>query len=463
MNLLKKTLVAAGVATAVLATGAAQAATVNNPTVSALGVVNLVASKFVANESVKTVLDLPTVTVTLGAAEAFSVDDSVTITLSTGVFGAAGTLASTGGGTFALISGGAKSATAVYRVTGAAAVASTVTLTGATVTGTAIAANSAVTTGVAMSGFVGGAATALFSSPLTTYSMQLVPVMTAAITASAGTFDVAKGFAALTTGTGTTSATTGVSTTTGGAVITTTVGAGSAIAANTAGIPASVPAAAATLVTISGPMTGVAAITDANINPTSALGVATAGAATGRYTIDTATNTATGTQVATGGASATRISFAGTSAYDASVYTATVSRLADGAAYAANASLKSGTAFAFSRNGSSFTTNSFGALNKLTVTDRSGALGGVGADGAIAITAFDAAGAAVTCTGLTIANLPNNGTTTIQGADLTAACVGAKRIEGIVNSTTIFVSNTKITAEGATSQSGGNNTTSIAN
>jgi hypothetical protein len=314
-----------------------------------------------------------------------------------------------------------------------------------------------------MSGFVGGAATALFSSPLTTYSMQLVPVMTATIVAAAGTFDVAKGFAALTTGTGTTSATTGVSTTTGGAVITTTVGAGSAIGANTSGIPASVPAAASTLVTIAGPMTGVAAITDANINPTSALGVATAGAATGRYTIDTATNTATGTQVAIGGASSTKISFAGTSAYDASVYTATVSRLVDGAAYAANASIKAGTAFAFGRNGSSFTTNSFGALNKMTVTDRSGALGGVGADGAIGITAYDAAGAAVTCTGLTIANLPNNGTTTIQGADVMAACPGAKRIEGIVNSTTIFSSNTKITAEGATSQSGGNNTTSIAN
>jgi hypothetical protein len=463
MNLLKKTLVAAGVATAVLATGAAQAATVNNPTVSALGVVNLVASKFVANESVKTVLDLPTVTVTMGATETLSVDDSVTFTLSNGVFGAAGTVASTNSGALALISGGAKSATAVYRVTTAAsAAASVITLTGATVTGTAIADNAAVTTGVAMSGFVGGAQTSLFSSPLTSYSMQLVPVMTATIVPAVGTFDVAAGFAALTTTTGTTSATTGVSTTTGAAVITTTAGAGSTIGANTSGIPASVPAPASTLVTIAGPMTGVAQITDANINPTSAAGVATAGATTGKFTIDTATNTATGTQVATGAGSAT-ISFAGTSAYDASAYTATVSRLVDGAAYAANASIKAATAFAFSRNGSSFTTNSFGALNKMTVSDRSGALGGVGADGAIALTAYDAAGAAVTCTGLTIANLPNNGTTTIQGADVMAACPGAKRIEGIVNSTTIFSSNTKITAEGATSQSGGNNTTSIAN
>ena len=77
------------------------------------------------------------------------------------------------------------------------------------------------------------------------------------------------------------------------------------------------------------------------------------------------------------------------------------------------------------------------------------------------ITAYDAAGAAVTCTGLSIASLPNNGSTTIQGADVMAACPGAKRIEGKVNSTTIYVSNTKITSDGATSQAGGNNTAAV--
>ena len=77
------------------------------------------------------------------------------------------------------------------------------------------------------------------------------------------------------------------------------------------------------------------------------------------------------------------------------------------------------------------------------------------------ITAYDAAGAAVTCTGLSIASLPNNGSTTIQGADVMAACAGAKRIEGKVNSTTIYVSNTKITSDGATSQAGGNNTAAV--
>jgi hypothetical protein len=464
MNLLKKTLVAAGVATAVLATGAAQAATVNNPTVSAAGVVNTVASKFVANESVKTVLDLPTITLSLGATETLSVDDSVTFTLNTGVFASVGTVASTLTGGLSLISGGVKSNTAVYRVTTAASgPAADITMTGASVTGTLIATNSPVTTSVAMSGFVGGAAQSLFSSPVTTYSMQLVPVMSATIVGAAGTFDVAAGFSALTTGTGTTSATTGVSTTTGAAVITTTAGVGSTVGANTTGIPATVPAPSSTLVTISGPMTGVSAIIDGNILATSAAGVPTAGATAGTFTIDTANNTATGTQIATGAGSLT-MSFAGTMAYDASAYTATVSRLADGAAYAANASIGSGTLFAFTQNGSAFITTSFGSMNKLTVTDRSGALGGAGADGGIAISAYGADGAAVTCTGLTIANLPNNGTTTIQGADVTAACAGAKRIEGIVNSSSILVTNTKIAADGATSQSGlGTGNSTVAN
>ncbi len=460
MKLLKKIMLAAGIATAVFVTGAAQAAAVDNPTVSITGVPNT-ANKFVANESVKTVLDLDTITLTLGAGEVLKEDDSITYTLSNGVFGSAGVLAALPTGAAALISGGAGSATAIYRVTTVIPGGATVTLTGATVTGTAIADNASVVTQVAMSGFVGGVPIAMFGSPLSNFDMQLVPAMTATVTPSAGIFDVAARFSALTAATGTTT-TAGVSTTIGTAAVTTAAGSGSTINANTAGIPAAVPAAAATLITISGPMTGVSAIKDANVNGSSAAGVLTAGGG-GKYTIDTATNTATATQAATAGASATTIAFDGTIAYDASVYSATVSRLADGANYAANASIGSGTIFAFTRNGSAFITNSFGSLNKLTVTDRSGELGGAGADGAIAITAYDAAGAAVTCTGLTIANMPNNGSTTIQGADVMAACPGAKRIEGIVNSTTIYVSNTKITSDGATSQAGGNNTTAINN
>ncbi len=452
MKLLKKIMIAAGIATAVFATGAAQAAAVDNPTVSITGIPNLVANKFVANESVKTVLDLDTITLTLGAGQVLSINDSITYTLSNGVFGSAGVLAALPTGAAALISGGVGSATAIYRVTTVVPGAATVTLTGATVTGTAIADNASVVTQVAMSGFAGGVAIAMYGSPLNNYDMQLVPAMTATVTPSAGIFDVAARFSALTAATGSTT-TAGVSTTIGTAAVTTTAGAGSTVAANTAGIPAAVPAAAATLITISGPMTGVASIDDANVNGSSAAGVLTTGGG-GEYTIDTATNMAWATQVTTAGASSTTITFDGTVAYDASAYTATVSRLADGVNYAANASIGSGTLFAFSRNGSAFSTNSFGSLNKLTVTDRSGALGEAGADGGIAITAYDAAGAAVTCTGLTIANLPNNGTTTIQGADVMAACAGAKRIEGIVNSTSIMSTNTKVAADGATSQSG---------
>jgi hypothetical protein len=468
MNLLKKTLVAAGVATAVLATGAAQAAAVNNPTVGATGIPNLVASKNVANESVKTVLDLNTIVLTMGAAETLSVGDSVIFTLSNGTFAGMGTLTSTLGGVLSLIDVGIGSSKATYRVDVAATgPLAAISLAGATVTGTTIADNASVVTSVAMSGFVGGVATALFGSPHNNYDMQLVPAMTATVTTATGIFDVAAGFSALTTGTGTTTAT-GLSTTIATAAVTTTAGAGSTVGANTglggaSPIPAAVPAAAATLITISGPMTGVSSIDDANVNGSSAAGVLTTGGG-GEYTIDTATNMAWATQVATAGASVTTITFDGTVSYDASAYTATVSRLADGANYAANTNIGSGTMFAFSRNGSSFSTNSFGSLNKLTVTDRSGALGGAGADGAIAISAYDAAGAAVTCTGLTIANLPNNGTTTIQGADVTAACPGAKRIEGIVNSTSIMSTNTKVAADGATSQSGlGNGGNTVAN
>jgi len=464
VKLLKKIMVAAGIATAVFASGAAQAAAVDNPTVSITGIPNLVANKFVANESVKTVLDLDTITLTLGAGEVLSVNDSITYTLSNGVFGSAGVLAALPTGAAALVSGGVGSATAIYRVTTEVPGAATVTLTGATVTGTAIADNASVVTQVAVSGFVGGAAVAMFGSPLSNFDMKLVPAMTATVTPSAGIFDVAARFLALTAATGETTAA-GVSTTTGTAAVTTTAGLGSTIGANTGfggatPIPAAVPAAAATLITISGPMTGVSSIDDANVNGSSAAGVLTVGGG-GGYTIDTATNMAWATQVVTAGVSSTTITFAGTTAYDASAYTAAVSRLADGVNYAANASIGSGTLFAFTQNGSAFITTSFGSLNKLTVTDRSGALGGSGADGAIVITAYDAAGAAVTCTGLSIASLPNNGSTTIQGADVMAACPGAKRIEGKVNSTTIYVSNTKITSDGATSQAGGNNTAAV--
>ena len=463
MKLLKKTLVAAGVATAVLATGAAQAATVNNPSTATTPAVG----KTIVNESVRTVITPVATIVTLGGGESLSVDDSVTFTLSSGTFAAivSGDLTHGGGGTgtFALVSGGIGSATATFRVTVAAIpAASVITLAAtATVTGTAIADNAALNVQVDMSGFVGGAQTALFGTPLTSLNTQLVPTMTVAFTANtAGIFDVAAGFAALN---GVTPTATGA-TTSGNATITPTINGAAVANATTTGAPLAVPTPAATLVTVSGPMTGVASINSANLLAASAAGVATPLAPAGTMTIDTATNTATATMVNNTAASTVAMTFAGTVAYDASSYSATVSLLSDVAGgYSANTSVASGNLFTFTRNGSSFTSNSFGSLNKMTVTDRSGALGGAGADGAIGITAFDAAGAAVTCTGLTIANVPNNGSTTIQGADVLAACPGAKRIEGIVNSTTILTTNIKTTADGATMQASGNNTTANIN
>ena len=466
MKLLKKTLVAAGLATAVFATGAAQAATINNPSTAAAPAA---IGQNITNESTRTVITPVATVVILAAGEGLSVDDSITFTLNTGTWAAIATADlsdAVGGvaglGTFALVSGGVGTSAAVYRVTVAVPAASTLTLAAAAnITGTAIPDGSTITVQVDMNGFVGGTSQSLFGSPLTSLNTAMVPAMTAVVTAATpGTFDVATGFATLTAG-----VVAGVSTSAAADVTTTANAAANPGTTTTlvANQPAAAPTPSATLLTVMGPMTGVTAITAANILGTTGAGLGTTPASTGVFNIDAANNVAWGTQVATGATPIT-ITFAGTESYDASAYTVGVSRLADSTGgYAANASIGSGTLFSFNRNGSSFTTNSFGSLNKLTVTDRSNGLGVGGADGAIGLTAYDAAGAAVTCTGLTIANVPNNGTTTIQGADVTAACAGAKRIEGIVNSTSILVTNTKVAADGATSQSGVNTGTSIAN
>ena len=471
MKLLKKTLVAAGLATAVFATGAAQAATINNPSTAAAPAA---IGQNITNESTRTVITPVATVVILAAGEGLSVDDSITFTLNTGTWAAIATADlsdAVGGvaglGTFALVSGGVGTSAAVYRVTVAVPAASTLTLAAAAnITGTAIPDGSTITVQVDMNGFVGGTSQSLFGSPLTSLNTAMVPAMTAVVTAAvatvanSGTFDVATGFSTLTAG-----AVAGVSTSAIADVTTTANPAANTGTTTTVGAnqPAFAPTPSATLLTVMGPMTGVTAITAGNILGTTGAGLGTTPASTGVFNIDAANNVAWGTQVATGATPIT-ITFAGTESYDASAYTVGVSRLADSTGgYAANASIGSGTLFSFNRNGSSFTTNSFGSLNKLTVTDRSNGLGVGGADGAIGLTAYDAAGAAVTCTGLTIANVPNNGTTTIQGADVTAACAGAKRIEGIVNSTSILVTNTKVAADGATSQSGVNTGTSIAN
>ena len=182
MKLLKKTLVAAGVATAVLATGAAQAATISNPSTAP----GATAAQNIINESVRTVITPAATVVNLGAGESLSVDDSVTFTLSSGTWAAiaSGDLTQANG-TFALVSGGVGSSVATYRVTASGDTATALTLSAnATVTGTAIPSDATLSVQADMSGFVGGAATALFGTPLTALNTKLVPAMTATITAN---------------------------------------------------------------------------------------------------------------------------------------------------------------------------------------------------------------------------------------------------------------------------------------
>lgn len=462
-----KTLVAAGVATAVLATGAAQAASVNSPSVVAAPAVATPA-KSVVNETTRTLIDLSDIVITLGAGEALNVDDSVSFTLSSGTFANISSAMLTDDGAsnsaYALVSGGVGQSTATFRVTDdSTAVAANVTLSGAQVTGTTIVDNASLTVSVDMSGFVGGVPTSLFGSPLGHFAAQLVPLYTATFTAAGPeTFDVATGFSSILGKAPTPPATASTSNAGTVTVITNNAATAGTTTANGAGVPLGGPTPGNQLITLSGPMTGITSITATTLNGSTATGGAITPAINGGMSIDAANNLAYGVANTAGAglpvtlAHAIQIVFAGTQAYEVSTYTATVGSTADTTGgYLANGSYASGATHSFIRNGSQFTTNSFGPLNKITITDRSGALGAGGADGAVTFTAWDKDGNAVACTDLGVV-VPNNGTATVQGADVTAACPGAKRIDGIVNSTAILVSNVKNTEAGTTVQSGVN-------
>ncbi len=114
MKALKKALVVLGTAIAIFATGAAQAVAINNPSTALLPA----PGKLVTNESVLTVITPADTVVTLGAGESLSIDDSVTFTLSAGTFGtiAGGSLTAVPGNgeTYALVSGGAGSNSAIF-------------------------------------------------------------------------------------------------------------------------------------------------------------------------------------------------------------------------------------------------------------------------------------------------------------------------------------------------------------
>jgi len=457
MKVLQKTLVAAGLATAVFATGAAQAATTTFP---ATATVPAFAS-YIPNNVSSAIVDLPNIIVQLGATEALSVDDSVDITLSAGTFDAAvvaGNL--TNGGTVAVASGGAiGDSTVKFRVTATGGANDTLTITGITIDASSVPDNGTISVQVDMKGFVGGESTNLFSTPLTALGISKQPVYTVAISdTTAGTFEVATGFTTLTSATGTTNATTGVSTSSDPADVTLTqnpVFAGALTNQTTTGVPAAEPIIGDILYTISGPMTGVSGIACTACTGSTSAGVAsTATTAANAFVIDSANSAA----YAVSGAldQDFTFAFAGDTVMSPASFTVNVTTTTDAVGGFLASTVGGGAIATFGRNGSSFATNSFGSKNKLTITDHSGVTGAGGADGAITLTAYDADGAAVTCTGLTIPNVEANATVTIQGADVLAACPGAKRIDGIVNSTTINVTNVKITSDGATMQSGNN-------
>jgi len=470
MKVLNKTLVAAGLATAVFATGAAQAATVSNATT----LTTPTYAKTIVNESTKSTVDVPFLGIKLSTGQDLSIDDSVTITLNNGKFKAVANDnldLNAGSGTFtaSIADGGAGKTFVKYRVTkkpgDAALLAFGSNSTGGTVGAgaratldlSAVAAGTTITATVEMKGFVGGESTQLYGSPLSANLIKQNPTATVKIsgTAPTDTFGVASGFNQLkavsggaTVGSG---ATAGQSTSSAGAVTVTYDSVGAKANVNTTGQPKATPTTNKTLIRMTGDMTGVKSISATNVNGSTCTGGALSTAITGGLSVDKSGGQACGlAQVK--GTHSMKITFDGSKAYEAGSYTTNVALLADSAGGYAAGTVGSVVTHKFNRDGTSFITNSFGKVNKLSITDRSGALGSGGADGSVAITAWDAAGMKVTCTGLSL-TVPNNGTLVIKGETITTACPSAKRIEGVVNSTSILVTNTKQTTSGATMQS----------
>jgi hypothetical protein len=452
MKILKNTLVAVSFATAMLATGAAQAATVSTPNTGTTFAATIVRQEDNSALALTTVAGVNELTITLQAAENLSIDDSVTLTLTGGAtwaaIASADLLDDGAPGNFSLANN-AVPEVAIFRATAAVAAGSLITLAPtAIVDASAVPSGGSVNIEVLIRGFVGGVATDLYSTPLESLQLQSVELYTSTVATSVtNTIDVVDGYTEFLAGLQTTSTNT-------------------TIARNAAGANPGT-AGAAVLLTIAGDMTGIASISCTNYTGSTSTGAPTTPvSAANTCAIDTATNTAYGVNTAAVAANAnTNIRFTvdGETTLEERVFTVSVTGLEDTVAgYAASTPLVATTLTTLVRNGSSFTSNSLGPLNKVTVTDRSGAIGSGGADGAIAITAYDSDGTAVTCTGLDIPDLTSNGTVTIQGGDLSEACPNAKRIEGVVNSASILSTNTKLTTTGATSQSGVNGT-SIAN
>jgi len=138
----------------------------------------------------------------------------------------------------------------------------------------------------------------------------------------------------------------------------------------------------------------------------------------------------------------------GSTAQSARGFTASAAVLVDGTKWNAHSALASTALYSITRNGSSFVTNSVGALNTIKITDRSGSLTTAGA---ITITAWDADGNSIPASSSAPAlTLARNATTSITGTDLAARFPTGTpmKYEFAVESSNIVATSRKISTDG---------------
>jgi len=114
---------------------------------------------------------------------------------------------------------------------------------------------------------------------------------------------------------------------------------------------------------------------------------------------------------------------------------------------------------ALNRDGSAFSVNAAGPLNRIKITDASGGL--TAASGNISVVAYDAVGNLANGTAPAITPLTANGTRVIPMSTLTAAFSTAVRFDFVVESTEVIVSNVKKSATGTSVTTYRNSTAAI--
>ena len=505
MEFLKKCVAVTGVATAILVSGAAQAATLSNPTASY--------TKTIVAEADRSRIDIVTgvyppegFVLNLGANESLDTNDGVVLTLSNGATWSTIVSRSLVTGRtptdeeylFTLVWEGEGESQATFVPTRTIPGGNVIRLiASATVDASQVPVASTVTLTTQIRKEILGEYRDVFGTPLIhnllrfeplyfvsptrllgltpgLFTQQFVPSYSATPARPVtGIFSVATGFTELTAATSSDVLAPRVTSRWGyvATIVSSRATVGSvcpvAGAGCTANVPSALPGAGRVLYSIVGNMAGVASITGTGLTGTTSAGE-TPRATTdpdqyrNRFAIDRANNIAYATNTAAIPVplllSRITIIFASGDdaiAQQAGNYLLSVEGLAQGTDYAASGGLLTDVPlFSFTRDGASFVSNSLGPLNRLTITDLSGSIGSDGADGVVIISAYDTAGAAVTCTGLDIPDLVSNGTVTIEGSAIIDACLGVKRIQGFVNSTSILSTNIKMSEDGVTVQSG---------